>query len=68
MQPEEQKGKSDIAHANSLDGRFTAMEWMRLLAMRQRLANQPDLCELDINVCRLQFARWLVKHGILNEG
>ncbi len=68
MQPEEQKGKSEVAHANPWEGRFSAMEWMRLLALRQRLARGADLRELDVNIGRLEFACWLVKHGILNEG
>ena len=47
---------------------FTAEEAQRLDAFQRRFGYQPHLLELGLDIQRLEFARWLVRHGILNEG
>jgi hypothetical protein len=50
-----------------LDGRFSAWEAQRLIALRDRLARQPAHVDFELDERRLIFARWLVEHGRLSE-
>ncbi len=49
-------------------GTFTDDEKMYLTMIQQRCGYQPLLLELGLDIRRLEFARWLVQRGILNEG
>lgn len=68
MQPEERSRKGTTAHSDEWENRFTAEEWSRLSALRQRIASLPDYRELGSDIRRLEFVRWLVQHGKLSEG
>jgi hypothetical protein len=46
---------------------FTLEESDRILALRQQFHSYPDQFKLEINYQRLEFARWLVAHGCLDE-
>ncbi len=49
-------------------GALTDEELRRLTMLQRRCGYQPVLLELGIDIRRLEFARWLVQRGILNEG
>ncbi len=46
---------------------FTLEESDRIMALRQQFHSYPDQFKLEINFQRLEFARWLVAHGCLDE-
>lgn len=50
-----------------LVGQFTSEESVRIMGLRQQFDIYPDRFKLDINFRRLEFARWLVIHGYLDE-
>ncbi len=47
---------------------LTAEELRRLEAYQRRCDYQPVCVELGLDPRRLEFARWLVQRGALNEG
>ena len=51
-----------------LAGSFTDEEARRLEALQRRCGDSPLAIELGLDPQRLEFARWLVRRGILNEG
>ena len=51
-----------------LAGSFTDEEARRLEALQRRCGDWPLGVELGLDIQRLEFARWLVQRGILNEG
>jgi hypothetical protein len=56
-----------VALATSADA-LTDDEVLRLTMIQQRCGYQPLLLELGLDIRRLEFARWLVQRGIVNEG
>lgn len=46
---------------------FTPEELSRLLILRDRLQNLLVDLEMDLDMKRLRFARWLVEHGRLSD-
>lgn len=56
-----------VATATSTDT-LTDDEVWHLKMIQQRCGYQPLLLELGLDIRRLEFARWLVERGILNEG
>ena len=56
-----------VAMATSADT-LTDDEVWRLTMIQQRCGYQPLLLELGLDIRRLEFARWLVQQGIVNEG
>lgn len=68
MPSEERSRNGTTAHPDVWKSRFSAEEWERLSALRERISSLPDYRELDLDICRLEFARWLVRHGKLSEG
>lgn len=50
-----------------LVGTFTSEETTRIMVLRRQYRTYPDRFRLDINYLRLEFARWLVVHGYLDE-
>lgn len=68
MQPEERSRHGTTAHPDEWESQFTAEEWRRLSALSQRISRLPDYRELELDICRLEFVRWLVQRGIFNEG
>jgi hypothetical protein len=55
------------AEPTELVGQFTATEATCIIVLRQLYRAYPDRYKLDISYRRLEFARWLVVHGYLNE-
>lgn len=51
-----------------LAGSFTDEEARSLEALLRRCGDSPLGVELGLDIQRLEFARWLVQRGILNEG
>lgn len=49
-------------------GALTDAEVQSLTMFQQRCGYQPLFLELGMDIRRLEFARWLVQRGILNEG
>ncbi len=49
-------------------GNFTPEELARLNALRTNFRSRAEYLERVIDETRLEFARWLVEHGKLNEG
>jgi hypothetical protein len=49
-------------------GDFTAEQEAHIVALRQQFATFPDQFALELNYRRLEFVRWLVEQGMLNEG
>lgn len=47
---------------------LTAEEMWRLSVLLRRYGDQPLYVELGLDIRRLEFARWLVQRGVLNEG
>jgi hypothetical protein len=47
---------------------LTTEEVERLTNLRERIALQPVHLDLEIAARRLEFARWLVEHGRMDEG
>lgn len=68
MPSEERSSNGTTVHPDVWKSRFTAEEWGRLSALRERISSLPDYRELDLDICRLEFACWLVRHGKLSEG
>lgn len=56
-----------VAMATGADACTDDVVW-RLTMLLQRCGHQPPLLELGLDICRLEFARWLAQRGILNEG
>ncbi|MGZ3599998.1 MAG: hypothetical protein ACXVCO_09535 [Ktedonobacterales bacterium] len=56
-----------VAQATSADTLTDEDVW-RLTMIQQRCGYQPLLLELGLDIRRLEFARWLVERGIVNEG
>lgn len=50
-----------------LVGQFTAEEAVRITQLQGLFRTYPVCYTLDINYQRLEFARWLVEHGRLDE-
>lgn len=50
-----------------LDDEFTPEESTRITHLRGQYRSAPVCYKLDINYRRLEFARWLVDHGHLDE-
>ena len=50
-----------------LVGAFTPTETDRITTLRQEFRRFPDQFKLDISFRRLEFARWLMAHGYLDE-
>lgn len=46
---------------------FTEDEIARLRALSRRFDSHAEYFEMDLDVRRLEFARWLVQHGRLSE-
>lgn len=55
------------AEPTELVGDFTPEEAARITLLRRQYCLYPDRFKLDINYWRLDFARWLVVHGYLDE-
>ena len=55
------------AEPTELVGQFTSTEATCIIVLRQLYRAYPDRYTLDISYRRLEFARWLVVHGYLNE-
>jgi hypothetical protein len=51
-----------------LDDRFTTEEVEQLTNLRERIASLPVHLDLQVEARRLEFARWLVEHGRMDEG
>ncbi len=51
-----------------LSEQFTPAECDRISRLHRQFLTTPVCFKLDINYRRLEFARWLVEHGRLNEG
>lgn len=51
-----------------LGSQFTREEQARLMALRRQFMTCPESMKLDLNYQRLMFARWLIQHGLLDEG
>ncbi|HEX8994929.1 MAG TPA: hypothetical protein VF812_02750 [Ktedonobacterales bacterium] len=49
-------------------GSLSADEIQRLEAFQRSCGYQPIYRELGLDIARLEFARWLVQRGLLNEG
>ena len=47
---------------------FTHEEEARIQKLRHQFLNCPDSFKLDVNYRRMDFARWLVERGRLDEG
>ncbi|SRR5579875_400872 len=47
--------------------RFTSDELAKLVALRENYASHVEVQERLFDELRLEFARWLVEHGKLNE-
>jgi len=63
------KHTEDVRVAMAMSaGALTDEEVWRLTMVQRRCGNQPHLLELGLDIRRLQFARWLVERGIVNEG
>lgn len=56
------------AEAQAPQDVLTQAEMQRLEALRARWSSLPECVELEMDLRRLQFARWLVQRGILREG
>jgi hypothetical protein len=67
MLPQEHRTNLESQQA-MLGDEFTPEEKARLTALRQRYLIHPEYRELGIDSRRLEFARWLVAHGRLDEG
>lgn len=52
---------------SDLEGQFTPEEADRITTMRRQYQDYPDRYTFDINYQRLEFTRWLVVHGCLDE-
>jgi hypothetical protein len=52
----------------ALEADFTPDEIARLVALHQQARGHLDRGDADAAMRRLEFARWLVEHGKLNEG
>lgn len=50
-----------------LVGTFTSEETTRIMVLQRQYRTYPDGFRLDINYWRLEFTRWLVVHGYLDE-
>lgn len=50
-----------------LDDEFTLEETVRITHLQGQYRTAPACYKLDINYRRLEFARWLVDHGHLDE-
>ncbi len=48
-------------------GRFTPEEVVHLIELRRHYRDYPDRYRFPINFRRLEFTRWLVAHGYLDE-
>lgn len=55
------------AESIELADQFTPEEAIRITQLRGRYRSLPLCFKLDINYQRLQFARWLLEHGRLDE-
>lgn len=51
-----------------LGDNFSVEEIAQLAALREHFQIHPQYWECGIDDRRLEFARWLVQHGKLNEG
>jgi hypothetical protein len=52
----------------AMEDAFTPEQLARLRALRAAYHENPTLAELGLDLRRLEFARWLVARGMLNEG
>jgi hypothetical protein len=50
-----------------LDNEFTPEETVRITHLQGQYRTAPVCYRFDINYRRLEFARWLVDHGYLDE-
>lgn len=55
------------AEPTELVGPFTPEQSVRIMVLRGQFHAYPDCFKFDINYRRLEFARWLVTHGYLDE-
>ena len=53
--------------AVELVGTFTPEEMTRIMVLQRQYRTYPDRFRFDINYWRLEFTRWLVMHGYLDE-
>jgi hypothetical protein len=67
MHPHEQDATSLTTEIGVLGDEFTPDEVAQLTALRQYAATHPDHLEADAAIRRLEFARWLVQHGVLTD-
>lgn len=51
----------------ALEDLFTPEQTVRIMTLRRQFDTYPDRYKFDINYRRLEFARWLVTHGYLDE-
>jgi len=51
----------------ALEDVFTPEETVRIMTLRRQFDTYPDRYKFDINYRRLEFVRWLVAHGYLDE-
>lgn len=56
-----------LAQAQAPEDVLTHDEMRRLEALRTRWSSRLECVELEMDLRRLQFARWLVQRGILRE-
>lgn len=56
-----------VARSNLLRKHFSDAEIQRLCALQLRRRTRPETTDVSLDLCRLQFARWLVEHGALSE-
>lgn len=55
------------AQPTELVGPFTPEQTVRIMVLRGQFHTYPDCFKFDIDYRRLEFARWLVIHGYLDE-
>ena len=67
MFPWKRKAEQPLATEDDLPG-FTGAQRARLTSLRAHLRSRDPACEIGLDARRLQFARWLVRHGRLSEG
>ena len=67
MRPYEQDTTSRTTAIGVLADEFTSDEVAQVTALRRHAEAHPDRPEADAAIRRLEFARWLVQHGLLTD-
>ncbi len=67
MLSHEELAASQAPASTETIGALTADEMRRLDAFQRNCDYQPQYVEWELDLRRLEFARWLVQHGRLSE-